>query len=181
MIEKSKMGDQCASALVASNVAADSFDAPCFTFTFECFDADGNLKWEDTIHNLVTTVGKTDLIDKYFRGSAYTAAWFLGLKGAGTAVVGDTAASHPSWSEVNPYTGNRPAITFGAASGGISTGAEVTFTTTAAGPVAVTGAFITSVATGNGTLYSAAEFTGGVTRTLYLNDVLKVTPTVQAS
>jgi hypothetical protein len=181
MIEKSKMGDQCIAAMVMNNVSSEDLAAPCFTFKFECFDAEGNLKWEDTIHNTVTTVGKTDLIDKYFRGSAYTASWFLGLKGAGTAVVGDTAASHASWSEVNPYTGNRPAITFGAAAAGVSVGAEISFTTTVAGPIAVTGAFITSVATGNGILYSAAEFTGGVTRTLYLNDVLKVTPTVQAS
>lgn len=181
MIEQSKMGDQCAAAMVAHGAASHALEAPCFTFKFECFDAEGNLRWEDTIHNLVTTVGKNDLLDKYFRGAAYTAAWFLGLKGAGTAVVGDTASSHASWVEVTPYTGNRPAITFGAASGGICLGAEITFTTTVAGPVAVTGAFITSVATGNGILYSAAEFTGGVTRTLYLNDVLKVTPTVQAS
>lgn len=181
MIEQSQMGDQCAAAMVMGNASVESLPAPRFTFKFECFDADGNLKWEDTIHNLVTTVGKTDLIDKYFRGAAYTAAWFLGLKGAGAAAVGDTAASHAGWSEVNPYTGNRPAITFGAAAAGISVGAEISFTTTVAGPMAVTGAFITSVATGNGILYSAAEFTGGVTRTLYLNDVLKVTPTVQAT
>jgi hypothetical protein len=52
--------------------------------------------------------GKNDLLDKYFKGSAYTATWFLCLKGTGTAAVGDTLASHAGWAEVTPYSGNRP-------------------------------------------------------------------------
>lgn len=31
-------------------------------------------QWRDVIHNLVTTVGKTDIVDKYVKASAYTAA-----------------------------------------------------------------------------------------------------------
>ena len=38
-------------------------------YTVECYDADGNLKWSDDIHNLVVTVGKNDMLDKYFAGS----------------------------------------------------------------------------------------------------------------
>jgi len=35
------------------------------------------------VHNLVMTAGKTDMITQYFKGSAYTAAWYLGLKASG--------------------------------------------------------------------------------------------------
>jgi hypothetical protein len=40
------------------------------------------LIWEDTAHNRVTTQGKNDLIDKYFRGSVYSAAFYCALIGA---------------------------------------------------------------------------------------------------
>jgi hypothetical protein len=65
-----------------------------FTYTVQCIGPDGKEKWSETFQNLVTTAGKTDIIDKYFKASGYTAAWYLGLAGAGTKAVGDTLASH---------------------------------------------------------------------------------------
>jgi hypothetical protein len=151
---------------------------PYFIYTVECLDADGNVKWVEEYKNLVTTVGKTDIIDKYFKGSGYTAAWFLGLKGTGTAVVGDTLASHAGWAEVNPYTGNRPAITFGSTSGGSNTATVVSYTIT--GTATVAGAFVASVNTGtSGTLYSAGDF--GAPRSVLSGDTLNVTLTVSAT
>lgn len=50
-------------------------------------------KWCAVAHNRVTTEGKNDLIDKYFRGSAYTAAFYLALIGAGTGTVAITSAT----------------------------------------------------------------------------------------
>jgi hypothetical protein len=79
---------------------------------------DGELKWEDGFDNLVTTEGKNDIIDKYFKGSAYTAAWYLGLKGTGSAAVGDTLASPCRAGPSHAIFGNRPAITFGTTSAG---------------------------------------------------------------
>lgn len=135
-------------------------------------------QWRETIHNLVTTVGKTDIVDKYFKGSAYTAAWYLGLKGAGTAVIGDTLASHAAWSEVNPYSGNRPAITFGTTSAGSNTATAVSYSVNATATVA--GAFLASVNTGtSGTLYSAGDF--AASRSVANGDTLNVTPTVSVS
>src|SRR6185437_5020791 len=120
--------------------------APAFSFEVVCIGPDGKEKWRETIRNLVTTAGKTDIIDKYFKGSAYTAGWFMGLKGTGTAVVGDTLASHAGWSEVTPYAGNRPGITFGTTSAGSNTGSAVSYSINATDTVA--GAFIASVNTG---------------------------------
>ena len=153
---------------------------PFFTYKVECVGADGQVKWTEKYENLVTTVGKTDIIDKYFKGAAYTAGWFLGLKGTGTAVIGDTLASHASWAEVTPYTGNRSAITFGTTSGGSNTATAVSYAITLAGPTTVAGAFVCSVASGTaGTLYSAGDF--AVSRSVVSGDTLNVTLTVSAT
>lgn len=153
---------------------------PYFTYRVECVGADGEVKWVEEYKNLVTTVGKTDIIDKYFKGSGYTAAWYLGLKGTGSAVVGDTLASHAGWAEVTPYTGNRLAITFGTTSGGSNTATAVSYAITAAGPTTVAGAFVCSVNTGTaGTLYSAGDY--AVSRSVVSGDTLNTTLTVSAT
>lgn len=154
--------------------------APRFIYHVECVGADGQLKWTEDYVNLVTTAGKTDILDKYFKGSAYTAAWYLGLKGTGTAAVGDTLASHAGWSEVTPYTGNRPQITFGTTSAGSNTASQVSYSITAAGPTTVAGAFVCSATSGTtGTLYSAGDF--ATSRSVVSGDTLNVTLTVQAT
>lgn len=156
---------------------AERTAAPHFTYTLECRGADGRVKWTETIHNLVTTGGKNDLLDKYFKGSSYTAAWKLGLKGTGTAVAGDTLASHASWSEVTPYAGSRPAITFGTSSAGSNTATAVSYTINASATVA--GAFVTDQASGTtGILYSAGDF--AASRSVVSGDTLNVTLTVSA-
>lgn len=152
--------------------------APRFMYHVECVGSDGQVKWVEDYSNLVTTVGKTDIIDKYFKGSAYTAAWYLGLKGVGTAVAGDTLASHASWAEVTPYAGNRPAITFGTTGSGSNTATAVSYTINALAVVA--GAFVCNVASGTaGALYSAGDF--AASRSVVPGDTLNVTLTVQAA
>lgn len=145
--------------------------APRARYDVECRDAQGNLLWSEVAYNLVTTVGKNDLLDKYFSGSAYTAAWFCGLissVGFTAVSASDTMASHAGWTEAGgtnapTYTGNRPALTFGAASAGSkSTSSASSFTFTGAGTIK--GMFGTTVATKDGTtgiLYNAVLFTGG--------------------
>lgn len=156
------------------------FSAPRFIYEVECRGADGKVKWTERIENLVTTVGKTDLVEKYFKGSGYTAAWYLGLKGAGAPANGDTLASHAGWAEVTPYTGNRPAITFGTTAAGSNTATAVSFAITLAGPTTVAGAFVASANTGtSGLLYSAGDF--AVSRSVIAGDTLNVTLTVNAT
>lgn len=178
MNENFAPGDSLAGGLVARPSLDIEVPALRFRYDFECYDADGNLKWRDGFDNLVTTVGKNDLLDKYFKGSAYTAAWYLGLKGTGTAAVGDTASSHAGWAEVNPYSGNRPAIAFGTTSAGSNTATTNTYTIT--GTATVAGAFVQSANTGTtGILYSAGDFSAP--RSVGSGDTLNATLTVTAS
>jgi len=76
-------------------------------FTVQCFDKEGNLKWTEEKHNLVVNVGLQDMNTKYFSGSSYTAAWYIGLYGAGasnTPDASDTMSSHAGWTEVVAYS-----------------------------------------------------------------------------
>lgn len=178
MIEGIGAGDGLSSGLVTSPGLIIPIAAPRFHFQIECRDEYGKLKWEEEIDNLVTTAGKNDIIDKYFKGSAYTGAFYLGLAGAGTKAVGDTLASHAGWAEVTPYSGNRPAIAFGTTAAGSNTATAVSIAINATQTVA--GAFIGTVNTGTaGILYSAADF--GASRSVLSGDTLNVTPTVSVS
>lgn len=152
--------------------------APRIRYAAVCLDADGNVKWEEDFENLVTTAGRTDIVDKYLKGSAYTAAWFLGLKGAGTPTASDTLASPGAWSIVTPYSGNRPAITWGTTSSGSNTASAVAFSINATATVA--GAFVCTVASGtSGILYSVGDF--AASRSVASGDTLNVTPTISVS
>jgi hypothetical protein len=136
------------------------------TYHAVCFSADGFIKWEDDIKNLVTTVGKNFTLDTTL-GNTAGGAVVMGLKGTGTAVVADTQASHASWLEVGgtnapAYTGNRPTPSFSSASAGSkTTSSAVSFSMTSTGTVA--GCFINIGGSATkdsttGTLFSAGDF-----------------------
>lgn len=129
-------------------------------------------KFVDTFDNLVTTVGKNDALDKHLAGSAYTAAWYMGLISStsySAVAAGDTMASHAGWLEAGianapTYSqGARPTAAWSAAAAGSKAlSAALTFSITSTGTVK--GCFLNSVATKDGTtgiLYSAGLFTGG--------------------
>lgn len=157
------------------------------SFRAECRDKDGNLKWVAEKHNLVVNVGLKDMNDKYFSGSTYTAAWYLGLYGAGASnnpAAGDTMSSHAGWTENTTYSnGTRVACTFGAA-----TTADPSVITNSASPAVfnmngtttVGGAFLTSNSTKGGTtgiLFSAADFQSPGDRSVVNGDTVTVTYT----
>lgn len=142
----------------------------------QCFDKDGNLKWEDTAENVVTTVGKNLALDTYLAGAAYTVTGpYMGLISSTsyTAVsAADTMTSHSGWLEAGnanapTYTGNRKTAAWSsAASGSKSLSAALSFAITGTGTVK--GCFLTygsgasaTVDNTGGTLYSAGLFTGG--------------------
>lgn len=156
-------------------------------YTVECFGKDGKLKWKDTIKNVVTTVGKNDILDKYLKGAAYTQTIRMGLAGTGTKAAGDTQSSHGAWLEVglaNPpaYTGNRKDVTMGAAAAGSSVSPVQAFAITSSGTVS--GCFINDGGSATkddttGVLFSVGNFTGGDKVVANL-DTLNVTYTLNA-
>lgn len=184
--DKSKAADSVNTGLSAGT-GAQSGAKGGGLFTVQCYDADGNLKWEVNKHNLVVNVGLQDMNNKYFTGSGYTAAWYLGLYGAGSTnnpAAGDTMASHAGWSEITGYSqATRPACSFASASL-----ADPSVITNSASPATysinatntIGGAFLTSDNTKGGTtgiLFSAADFGAPGDRNVVSGDTLTVTYT----
>jgi nucleoid-associated protein YgaU len=184
--EQAKSTDIVASK-VASGGAIQNGVSGGGVFKVECLDKDGNLKWTAESPNLVVNVGLKDMNDKYFAGVTYSAAWYIGLYGAGasnTPAAGDTMASHAGWTEVTAYSqATRPAATFGAATTAdpsvISNSASVAVFSIN-GTTTVGGAFLTSNNTKGGTtgtLFSASDFTSPGDRSVVNGDTLNVTYT----
>jgi len=156
-------------------------------FKIECLDKDGNLKWAAESKNLVVNVGLQDMNTQYFKGSSYTAAWYIGLYGAASSnnpAAGDTMSSHAGWTEITGYSNaNRPTATFGTA-----TTADPSVIDNSASPASfsinatntIGGAFLTTSNTKGGTtgtLFSAADFQSPGDRNVASGDTLNVTYT----
>ena len=183
--EKAHSADSTTAGLVAKTGFGESAKGGG-VFHVQCFDKDGVLRWEDQMHNLVVNVGLQDMNTKYFSGSAYTAAFFLGLvtgPGSGTTyAAADTLASHAGWTEFTNYSGSRKAVTFGTATtadpsviGNSASPAQ--FSITGAGGT-VAGAFLCNVASGtSGVLFSEADFQSPGDRVVVSGDTLNVTYT----
>jgi hypothetical protein len=184
--EKSKAVDNMASSVI-SNGGATAGVKGGGVFEVICRDKDGNVKWSAQSHNLVVNIGLQDMNTKYFSGSSYTAAWYIGLYGAAASnnpAAGDTMASHGGWTEVTAYSeATRQACTFGTA-----TTADPSVITNSASPAAFTingtttigGAFLTSNNTKSGTsgtLFSASDFSSPGDRSVVSGDSINVTYT----
>lgn len=159
------------------------------TFIFEAYDKDGNLKWKDEAKNLTTNVGRQDMNTQYFKGSTYTAAWYIGLVNNSPTpsyALTDTMASHAGWTETTDYSGsNRATATFGSVTSAdpsviantAGTGGTVaTFNIT--GTVTIDGAFLTATqdnTTNTGILFSVAAFESPGDRSVVNGDTLNVT------
>lgn len=152
-------------------------------FTVTCVDKNGNEKWVDIAPNLVTNVGLQSMNTQFFTGSAYTAAWYIGLVNGTSASTtfsgGDTLATHAGWTENSSYAGTRKAASFGTATlndpSNINNSASAaSFTMNANATIA--GAFLANVASGTtGLLFSAADFQSPGDRTVVSGDVLNIT------
>jgi hypothetical protein len=187
-MEYSAAKDQVSAGLITNPTAGDMVGAGG-VYTVTCVGADGVEKWSDIFHNLVVNEGLQDMNSKYFKGSGYTAAWYIGLVSGATSptyAAGNTLASHSGWTELVPgtaYTGNRIAAVFNAASPTLADPSVVSnsvapssFPMLVNGTV-VAGAFLTTAATGtSGVLFSAGSFTGG-NKSVDAGDTLNVTYT----
>ena len=154
-------------------------------FHVECLDKDGNLKWKTSEHNLVVNQGLQDMNTQYFKGSTYSAAFYLGLitgPGSGTTFAAADTLASKAWTEFTNYSGSRKAVTFGTATTAdpsvISNSASPSsFSITSSGGV-VAGAFLCTVSSGtSGVLFSESDFQSPGDRTVVSGDTLNVTYT----
>jgi len=206
-MEKAKFGD-ISTAAVMRNAASDNSVGFEGYYDVVCYDAKGNIKWEDRAPNLVTAVGKNALFDYYFgatgtSGGTSSGANYLGLVGSASATANyfpsDTISSHAGWQEVGganapAYSGSRQSPNWTAATNnGSAAGSNITskaasaltFTFTSGGTVF--GCFINSGASASatvgsttGVLYSAGTFTAG-SKIVSSGDSLAVTYTTTAT
>lgn len=158
-------------------------------YRFEARDALGNLKWVEEVRNLTVTEGLNDILTQYFKGSSYTAGWFVGLinnAGFSALAAGDTAAQiggSNGWTESAGYSNStRPALTLGSASAGSidNTASKAVFTINTT--VTIYGGFVVNNSTKSGTsgkIYGEAAFS--TTRSLLNGDTLTVTVTLTAA
>lgn len=149
-------------------------------YEVECYDKDGNLKWRDGFWNIVVTAGLNKLLDATFKNGLTTPAWYVGLKGTGSMVAGDTMSSHSGWAEIVPYSDStRPAYTPGSISAGAvdNSASKAVFNCNATSTVY--GCFLVDNNTKSGTtgtLYGGGDF--GSPRAVVNGDTLNVTVTL---
>lgn len=174
-------------ATITRAVGASDKVAAGGVFTVTCLDANGQVKWEENLKNLVVNQGLQDMNTKYFKGVSYTATWYIGLYGAAASnnpTAADTAASHPGFTEIVPYSNaTRPAATFDTA-----TTADPSVISNSASPAVYTinatstvgGAFLISDNTKSGTagvLFSASDFAAPGDRSVSSGDTIQITYT----
>jgi hypothetical protein len=152
-------------------------------YKVQCVGADGHVKWEEEMHNLVVNQGLQSMVSVYLDGATQITTWYIGLitgPGSGTTIAaGDTLASHAGWTEFTNYSGNRKTATFGTATTADpsvidNTASPASFSISGAGGT-VAGAFLASVDTGtSGTLFSASDFQSPGDRVVVSGDTLNV-------
>jgi len=154
-------------------------------WTVECYHG-GRLKWAEHIpHNLVPTEGLNHGISSEFKGSSYTAAWYIGLVDSSpTFAAADTMAAHGGWTEITAYgEDNRQTLTLGSVAGGSAHNhaAPGTFSINAAATIG--GMFLctdSTVGSANGTIGGEGAFASG-NKTVGSGDALSVRVTVIAA
>jgi len=164
MNERTSLREASAAALVTRPAAADTPNL-CGQYVVTCLGPDGTEKWQEAGKNLVVDVGAVYLLDGAFNSATQIAStsWYMGLKDTSAAAATDTLASHAGWSELTPYTGNRPLWGQGATSGSgagnrqVTNASNVSYAITSSATVG--GIFICSAASGtSGTLFNATSF-----------------------
>jgi hypothetical protein len=147
-------------------------------YQVECFDKDGNLKWDENFKNLVVTAGRDHYLDATLKTGNGSPAWYVGLKNTTAAVAGDTMSSKV-WTELFPYSdATRPTYTAGTISAGSVDNSAAKAVFNISGTSTVFGAFMVDDNTKAGTtgiLLGAGNFAGS--RAVENGDTLNVTVT----
>lgn len=134
-------------------------------YTFRLWRPGLGLIWVEQTNNVVTIAGRNDLLDRFCKTIPASVNKFIGLKGPGIPSENDTAASHPTWSEITTYDeGSRPAFTPGTvAAGAVNNAAsKATYSINADGDI-YGGLMIddNTKGGGSGVLYGVVDFASG--------------------
>ena len=191
--ELASCGDNAVATLQANVAIPEGMTQEGF-YHVECRDAQGNLKWEEEVPNLVVAIGKQLMLDTLLKGSSYSVVGpYLGLtKVSLTPAATDTMTTlvTTNAAEFTNYTVGGSAVrgtavfasstSTGATPSNVtsSTATAITYTITGAGGtvygcflVTGTGAVNTQSSTA-GTLYSEGNFS--VAKTTTAGDTVSV-------
>ena len=158
--ELANFGDHAVATMQAQgNVIPEGMGIDGY-YHVECRDKDGNLKWNETVPNLVVAIGKQLMLDTLLKGSSYTVVGpFLGLtKVSLTPAATDTMTTlvTTNAAEFVNYTVGGSAVrgtaVFASSTSTGSTPSNVTSSTAASITYTITGA--------GGTVYGCFLVTG---------------------
>ena len=198
--ELASCGDNAVATLQANVAIPEGMTQEGF-YHVECRDAQGNLKWEEQVPNLVVAIGKQLMLDTLLKGSSYSVVGpYLGLtKVSLTPVATDTMTTlvTTNAAEFINYTVGGSAVrgtaVFGSSTSTgttpsnvtTSTATAITYTITGAGGtvygcflVTGSGAVSTQSSTA-GTLYSEGNFS--VAKAVTAGDTVSVTYSTTAT
>ena len=75
------------------------------TWDFECYDKDGNLKWEERNRpNIVTNEGLNHLLNVVFHGTTAFSPWYIGAVETNTTAAATMTYAVPVFTEWDGYT-----------------------------------------------------------------------------
>lgn len=153
-------------------------------FTIDCYGPDGQLKWSEQSHNIVTNGGLDHTLDVVLHASTQISTWYVGLKNAGSVAAADTMSSHAGWVENQNYTeATRVAYVEAAASSqSITNSANKASFSIDTDSQTIAGAFLVSDNTKggtSGTLLCVADFSSS--KSADDGDTLEVTYTISAA
>lgn len=183
------VGDKVYGEVEARRAMENAFNIGS-TWDFECFDREGNLKWEDRNRpNIVTHEGLDFLLDVMFHGTAAIATWYVAPVETDTAAAATMTYAVPAYTEWDGYSeAARQAYNEAAASSQAITNSanKATFTSsetkTLYGAALVGGgtdATTMSDTAGGGTLFCYSKFSEA--KAVESGDTFKVTITITAA
>ncbi len=184
---KSKMGASATAHLYVRNSALARAKLGGY-WAFDCWKPDGTLRWHEENHNIVTDEGLNNILTEYFKGSAYTATWFVVPIDVVTApAAGNTYANTMSDANLE-YIGYSETVrqtwTGGAvASQSVDNSASKAAFSITVGATIYGGALVDTVTKGSaasGVLYARVNFGGG-SRAVVNGDTLEITYTLTSA
>lgn len=135
-------------------------------YTIQCVKPNGDVRWVDTIENLIPNDALDHILDVVLASGVQITTWYLGLTdGTPTPAAGDTMGSHTGWSEVTAYSeGVRQTWTPGSVASQSVDNSGTVASFSINGTVTIGGCFLASDSAksgSTGTLYSVGAFSAG--------------------